>query len=146
MEQVEIFEVTVFDHIYVEVISDLLNQLTTSPVKFTQADLNAMIDCNGSHLFLLSFEREIAGMLTIGSYVTPTGKKYWIEDVVVDQKFRGKALGHKLIEHSIEYIKSLGGTVIMLTSNPKRLAANQLYQSVGFEQKQTNVYKMELPK
>lgn len=32
----------------------------------------------------------------------------------------------------------------MLTSNPTRIAANKLYQKLGFEQKQTNVYRMNL--
>jgi hypothetical protein len=32
----------------------------------------------------------------------------------------------------------------MLTSNPKRIAANKLYQAMGFERKETNVYRMKL--
>lgn len=32
----------------------------------------------------------------------------------------------------------------MLTSRPARVAANILYQSVGFEQKTTNVYKLKV--
>lgn len=142
MEQTKIFEVKEFDSAYVDVINKLLRQLTLSSVQFTDADLQMMISSGSSHLFLLSYEGEIAGMLTVGSYKTPTGQKHWVEDVVVDQNFRGKALGHKLIEHAIGYVGSLGNSTLMLTSNPARIAANQLYQSVGFEPKQTNVYKM----
>ncbi|WP_289004677.1 GNAT family N-acetyltransferase [uncultured Parabacteroides sp.] len=142
MERTKIFEVKEFDPAYVGIINELLSQLTSSPVPFTDTDLQTMIVSGSSHLFLISYEDEIAGMLTVGSYKTPTGQKHWIEDVVVDQRFRGKALGYKLVEHAIRYVESLGNSILMLTSSPARVAANQLYRSVGFEPKETNVYKM----
>ncbi|RHU28112.1 GNAT family N-acetyltransferase [Parabacteroides sp. TM07-1AC] len=142
----KIFEVKEFDPAYVGIINELLSQLTSSPVSFTDTDLQTMIVSGSSHLFLISYEDEIAGMLTVGSYKTPTGQKHWIEDVVVDQRFRGKALGYKLVEHAIRYVESLGNSILMLTSSPTRVAANQLYRSVGFEPKETNVYKMTFKK
>lgn len=146
MERTKIFEVKEFDPAYVGIINELLFQLTSSPVPFTDTDLQTMIVSGSSHLFLISYEDEIAGMLTVGSYKTPTGQKHWIEDVVVDQRFRGKALGYKLVEHAIRYVESLGNSILMLTSSPARVAANQLYRSVGFEPKETNVYKMTFKK
>lgn len=146
MERTKIFEVKEFDPVYVGIINELLSQLTSSPVPFTDTDLQTMIVSGSSHLFLISYEDEIAGMLTVGSYKTPTGQKHWIEDVVVDQRFRGKALGYKLVEHAIRYVESLGNSILMLTSSPARVAANQLYRSVGFEPKETNVYKMTFKK
>ncbi|WP_337942082.1 GNAT family N-acetyltransferase [Parabacteroides sp.] len=146
MERTKIFEVKEFDPAYVGIINELLSQLTSSPVPFTDTDLQTMIVSGSSHLFLISYEDEIAGMLTVGSYKTPTGQKHWIEDVVVDQRFRGKALGYKLVEHAIRYVESLGNSILMLTSSPARVAANQLYRSVGFEPKETNVYKMTFKK
>lgn len=146
MERTKIFEVKEFDPAYVGIINELLSQLTSSPVPFTDTDLQTMIVSGSSHLFLISYEDEIAGMLTVGSYKTPTGQKHWIEDVVVDQRFRGKALGYKLVEHAIRYVESLGNSILMLTSSPVRVAANQLYRSVGFEPKETNVYKMTFKK
>ena len=83
-------------------------------------------------------------MLTVGVYLSPTGSKAWIEDVVVDDMFRGRGLGRKLVTHAIDYCKSQNINTLMLTSNPKRVAANALYQSLGFERKETNVYKMNL--
>ena len=146
MERTKIFEVKEFDPAYVGIINELLSQLTSSPVPFTDTDLQTMIVSGSSHLFLISYEDEIAGMLTVGSYKTPTGQKHWIEDVVVDHRFRGKALGYKLVEHAIRYVESLGNSILMLTSSPARVAANQLYRSVGFEPKETNVYKMTFKK
>ena len=49
-----------------------------------------------------------------------------------------------LVAHAIEFVKSKQIPLLMLTSNPKRIAANKLYQTMGFERKETNVYRMKL--
>ena len=67
-------------------------------------------------------------------------------DVVIDTVQRGNGFGRKLIEHAIGYCKEAGLGTVYLTSNPKRVAANTLYQSVGFTRKETNMYKMDLKK
>lgn len=143
MEQVRISEIKEFNSTYVQIVNNLLTQLTPSPIPFTDEDLKEIISLPNNHLFLLFYEGEAAGMLSVGSYKTPTGSKHWIEDVVVDDKFRGKSLGKKLIEHAIHYVSRLGHSSLMLTSNPTRIAANKLYQAVGFRHKETNVYKMD---
>ena len=40
--------------------------------------------------------------------------------------------------------KSAGATTVDLTSRPSREAANRLYQRVGFEKRETNVYRYKL--
>lgn len=95
-----------------------------------------------SHLFFLLDDKAVAGMLTVGIYHSPTGGKAWIEDVVIDEAYRGKGLSKMLVRHAIDFVKSQGIPALMLTSNPKRTAANKLYQTMGFEQKETNVYRM----
>lgn len=131
---------------YIQVINDLLFQLTSSEAHFTEADLKKIVESPNSRLFFIYYDATIAGMLTLGSYISPTGEKYWIEDVVVDNKFRGKSLGKQLVEYAIDYIRKHGKGTLMLTSNPARIAANMLYQSVGFQAKETNVYRMSIEK
>ena len=105
--------------------------------------LEALIESKNSHLFLSYDEAEnISGMLTVGIYYSPTGKKAWIEDVVVNDTYRGQGIGEKLVQHAIEFVKSKQVSLLMLTSNPARIAANKLYPRVGFSKKETNVYKM----
>lgn len=144
MEQIRISEIKEFNSEHVQIVNNLLSQLTSSPVRFTDEDLKEIISSPSNHLFLLFYEEVAAGMLSIGSYKSPTGSKHWIEDVVVDNRFRGKSLGKKLIEYAINYVSELGHSSLMLTSNPTRIAANKLYQTVGFQHKETNVYKMDL--
>ena len=81
-------------------------------------------------------------MVTLCIYQSPTGRKAWIEDVVVDQNYRGKGYGKVMIEKVIEQCINRGNVTQMLTSRPSRVAANQLYKSLGFETRETNVYKM----
>ncbi len=141
--EVRIFEVSVPDVVYVEPIQKLLGQLSSSPIKFTFDELQALVASTASSLYLLECDGVVAGMLTLCDYLAPTGRKLWIEDVVVDAAMRGRALGRRLVEYAIERAKEKGGT-LMLTSKPARVAANALYRSSGFLPKETNVYKMDV--
>jgi N-acetylglutamate synthase-like GNAT family acetyltransferase len=69
-----------------------------------------------------------------------------IESVVVSSKCRGRGYGKDLMNTMIDKAKQLSVHHIQLTSNPKRVAANQLYQDMGFERYDTNCYKMVLSK
>ena len=140
----EIVEVKDFIPAYTDAVQNLLEQLTNRPVKLTGTTLRKIISQENTHLFFLLADQEIAGMLTVGIYHSPTGGKAWIEDVVVDEKYRGQGLSKQLVTHAVRFVKEQGIPLIMLTSNPTRIAANKLYQKLGFEQKQTNVYRMNL--
>ena len=142
VEKIYIKEITCAKSEDVAPINLLLSQLTSSPVVFEMADLERMVASEASRLFFIYCEGEVAGMLTLGSYLTPTGPKSWVEDVVVDQRFRGHSLGKRLVEYAIAEAAKVRGNQLMLTSKPVRVAANALYRSVGFQPKQTNVYRM----
>ena len=138
-----IIEIKTYSPEYHEAIQRFLNQLTTSPMVLTESMFHQLLDSENSHLFFIMKEEQIAGMLTVGIYYSPTGGKAWIEDVVVDETFRGQGLSKILVAHAIEFVKSQQIPLLMLTSNPKRIAANKLYQAMGFERKETNVYRMK---
>lgn len=126
-----------------DVIGGLLSQLTSSPTGFTAARLQEIVDSNNTHLYTACDGDRVVGMLSLCDYLAPTGRKMWIEDVVVDSSVRGKGVGRLLIDYAIAEARRMGG-VLMLTSRPSRVAANALYQSSGFERKETNMYKMDL--
>ena len=137
-----IVEINTYSPAYQEAIQRFLNQLTPEPMTFTEDMFKELLASKNSHLFFLFQGEEIAGMLTIGTYHSPTGGKAWIEDVVVDEAFRGQGLSKLLVAHAIGFVKSQRIPLLMLTSNPKRVTANKLYQTMGFERKETNVYRM----
>ena len=139
----EIIEVKEFSNEYLHAISRLICFLVPEPLQFTETDLRKLLASDSNHLFLLKDDNRIAGMLTVGIYRSPTGTKAWIEDVVVDKVYRGRGFGRMLTQHAIDFAKSICVDVLMLTSNPARMAANKLYQTIGFERKDTNVYRMK---
>lgn len=128
----------------VEPINRLLRQLSSSPHPFTVDSLEAIVQSANSHLFIAEVDGVVAGMLTLCDYLAPTGRKMWIEDVVVDEDARGRSIGRLLVNTAIEYAKSIGPGTLMLTSRPSREAANALYRSCGFVFKETNNYKMDV--
>lgn len=129
---------------YIDGINNLLGQLTSSPKEMNEALLRAIVESDRTHLFLAYIGNQMVGMGTLAAYVIPTGTKAWVEDVVVDNNFRGKHIGKKLVNHVVEYTKKYSPCSLMLTSRPMRVAANKLYKSVGFEKRETNVYKIQV--
>ncbi|MBQ8888333.1 MAG: GNAT family N-acetyltransferase [Bacteroidaceae bacterium] len=139
-----IIEINTYSEVYHEAMQRFLNQLTTQPMTLTKDMFCQLLASENSHLFFLMHDGQVAGMLTVGIYYSPTGGKAWIEDVVVDERFRGQGLSKRLVAHAIDFVKEQQIPLLMLTSNPKRVAANKLYQAMGFERKETNVYRMKL--
>ena len=126
-------------------VNRLLPQLSSTAKPLTTEGLRQLVSSPNSRLYLIRVDGRIAGMCTLATYQIPTGNRAWIEDVVVDKDFRGMKLGRALIENVIEEVRKTSPCTLMLTSRPSRVAANALYQSAGFERKETNVYKMEIP-
>ncbi|MDA8300682.1 MAG: GNAT family N-acetyltransferase [Actinomycetota bacterium] len=86
----------------------------------------------------------IVGMLTLVLFRLPTGLRAWIEDVVVDTAARGRGVGEALTHAAVGLARARGAATVDLTSRPSREAANRLYQKLGFECRQTNVYRRYL--
>ncbi len=140
---IDITETTSFDPEVLDSVNRLLAQLTDRRT-LDADDLRRIIEDDAAHLFLLRADGAVVGMSTLAVYRAPSGAKAWIEDVVVDDAMRGRSLGRMLLDHVVDYARRMSPVTLMLTSRPSRLAANALYRSVGFELKQTNVYKIRL--
>jgi ribosomal protein S18 acetylase RimI-like enzyme len=123
----------------------LLPQLAPEADLPTEQYFKSILTSDNVHFFIAELDnKQIIGMLTIGTYNIPSGTKAWIEDVVVDESVRGKGYGEELILFAINYSGSLSAKTVGLTSKPSRIAANKLYQKIGFKQYETNVYKYQL--
>lgn len=83
-------------------------------------------------------------MLALAWYDVPTGRKAWIEDVVVDAGVRRSGAGRALIDAALALATKLGVQQVRLTSNPTRTAARGLYHDMGFEIADTSVFTLAL--
>jgi ribosomal protein S18 acetylase RimI-like enzyme len=126
----------------VEAIARLVGQLSASAQPPSAAALDQIIASPASRLLLArELDGRVVGMLTIVLFPIPTGIRAWIEDVVVDQEVRGRGVGALLTQAALDLAVAHGARTVDLTSRPGREAANRLYARLGFEQRQTNVYR-----
>jgi ribosomal protein S18 acetylase RimI-like enzyme len=122
----------------------LVPQLTSHNPPPTRQELALLFSEGTSILFLArypDYADEIIGLATLVLYRVPTGMRAYLEDVVVDEKARGRRIGEALTRACLERAEQAGCPQVMLTSNPGRTAANRLYQRMGFELGKTNVYR-----
>jgi ribosomal protein S18 acetylase RimI-like enzyme len=125
-------------------VAALLPQLSSSAPPFTQADLATLVASPGTTLLLARVDGAVAGMLTLVMFRIPTGLRAMIEDVVVDESRRGKGVAAALTLAALERARTAGARTVDLTSRPSRVAANRLYQKLGFKQRETNAYRFAL--
>jgi ribosomal protein S18 acetylase RimI-like enzyme len=134
----------------VEVVSDevvaalavLLRQLSSSAPPLDAAVVAAIVEHDATTLLIATTEDgRVVGALTLAVFPIPSGVRAWIEDVVVDEAARGQGVGAALSRRAVEIAEAAGARTVELTSRPSREAANRLYQRLGFEPRETNVYR-----
>jgi ribosomal protein S18 acetylase RimI-like enzyme len=121
----------------------LIPQLSSSSSPITRAQLDEIITGSSTVLFAARSEGAIVGLLTLAVFRIPTAVRAWIEDVVVDERARGKGVGEALSRAALAEAAQRGAKTVDLTSRPSREAANRLYQRIGFVRRDTNVYRYE---
>lgn len=140
-----VYRLTDIDNAMTERISQLLNSLRSVPVTIDEAGIEKLLSEDRFNLFVAEDDdRNVMGMLTLTSCPTLAGEKVWIEDVIVDEKFRGQGVGRSLLRAAVEFArKELKTQAVYLTSNPSRVQARNLYRSEGFEEYETGVFRIK---
>jgi len=137
----------------VAALARLVPQLSSSSPPPTPAELAEIVASPATALFVARLGGEgeaegqggaIVGALTLVLFRIPTGVRAWIEDVVVDATARGQGVGEALNLAALDRAADAGARTVDLTSRPSREAANRLYARLGFEPRDTNVYRMTL--
>lgn len=139
---VEIVEAA--SHEVVDALNRLLPQLSSTATVLTLTELRDLVESNSTTLFVARNEGKLVGTLTLVVFRIPTGLRGWVEDVVVDEAARGTGVGEVLTLAAIEEARRRGVRSIDLTTRPTRDAANRLYSRLGFERRETNVYRFFL--
>ena len=121
----------------------LIPQLSSSSPPPGREGLQSIVDDRDSVLYVARIGGQVVGSLTLATYRIPTGLKAWIEDVVVDEAARGRGIGEALSVAALEEARRRGAKDINLTSRPSREVANRLYLRLGFQLRDTNVYRYD---
>lgn len=125
-----------------EQLNALIPQLSSSAPPLGREAWQAIADAPATHLLVArETDGRALGMLTLALFAIPTGVRAWIEDVVVDERARGRGIGERLTAEAIRIARQRGARTVDLTSRPSREAANRLYRRMGFVARDTNVYR-----
>lgn len=122
----------------------LIPQLSSSNPPPSEDELADIVTSDASRLLMARVDGQLVGSLTLVLFRIPTGVRAWIEDVVVDDAARGRGVGAALNNAALDLARREGATTVDLTSRPSREAANRLYQRLGFEVRETNVYRFKI--
>ena len=126
----------------VKAMTTLIPQLSQSAPQQSLESLAAIVHSPATTLFIARDNHgQIVGSLTLAVFSIPTGVRAWVEDVVVDSAARGLGVGSVLCNAAIKRSAELGAVSIDLTSRPSRESANRLYVKLGFERRETNMYR-----
>lgn len=105
--------------------------------------INSLIAAGSLAFYIVLYNGETVGMASVIPCRTAASDKLWIEDVCILSDFRGKGLGRKLMEFAMnDSVKLFGPGTFWLTSRPARKAARQMYESLGFSEYETGVYRL----
>jgi ribosomal protein S18 acetylase RimI-like enzyme len=126
----------------VKAFGRLLPQLSRSAEPLDAEALRALVAWPGNRLLVARVDADIMGALTLVIFPIPTGLRAWIEDVVVDDAARGQGIGEALTREAVRLARADGARSIDLTSRPSRAAANRLYERVGFQLRDSKVYRL----
>ena len=141
---VEIIEISEASNEILSQVNGLLPQLSKSASPLSLESLDILAKSESTNLFVAKEGKKVWGMLSLVLFPIPTGTKAWVEDVVVDSSARGKGIGKALMNRALKKVREKRGKSIDLTSRPSRETANKLYQSLGYQKRETNVYRLSL--
>ena len=138
-------ELTVANDTDIEQIADLISQLRGTDVTADDLkdDIKTVNESSARAVIVAREEDEIVGVLVVNILLKLAKREARIDEFVVDSNARGGGVGKKIISFAIDWAWENGCNVVELTSRPSRVAANHLYQKLGFALRKTNVYQLK---
>jgi len=125
----------------VDAFARLVPQLSSSAMPLDAAAIKDIVSSSAVTVLLARSEDKIIGTLSLVMFRIPTGVRAWIEDVVVDAAAGRQGAGTALVRAAVELARAAGARSVDLTTRPSRVAAGNLYERVGFQQRETRVYR-----
>ncbi len=105
-------------------------------------DIAEMVASPNTTIIIARFDQKIVGMITLLVYRIPYVKKAYLDDLVIDEEYRGNGIAKQLMQKAMDLAKEKGASYIDLTARPRREEGNSLYEKFGFKKRDTNVYRL----
>ncbi|MCY3924857.1 MAG: GNAT family N-acetyltransferase [bacterium] len=137
----QIYEAAECDGETVAAVQRLVPQLSTSAALPSPEQVGELCDAEATVLLLARLDGAVVGMLVLVLFRLPTGMRAWLEDVVVEEPVRGRGVGEALAREALRLAAKAGARSVDLTSRPSRVDAVRLYERLGFERRETGVYR-----
>ncbi|WP_336690471.1 MULTISPECIES: GNAT family N-acetyltransferase [unclassified Chryseobacterium] len=106
-----------------------------SDIPAAEKFLTERIENRDSEIFVAENEGKLVGFVQLYPLFSSTRmKRYWLlNDLYVNENYRGKGFSKQLIEASQEMAKSTDAAGILLETGKSNDIGNKLYPSCGFE-------------
>lgn len=137
----QVHEAVQCDGEVVAAVQRLVPQLSASATVPSAGEVAELCAAPATAVLLARLDGAIVGMLVLVLFRLPTGMRAWIEDVVVDGGARGRGVGEALNREALRRALEAGARSVDLTSRPSRRDAIRLYERLGFERRDTGVYR-----
>ncbi len=129
-----------------EALSRLLPQLNPKLAVPDRVRLDRLVEDPDVVLLVARDGGRIVGTTTVIVYTTPFWIKARLDEVVVDEAARGKGVGEALVKAALDVGRDRGAQIAELQSGrgPRREAAHRLYERLGFEVRDSDVFRIVL--
>ncbi len=84
----------------------------------------------GGFIYFATFNNNIAGTIAL---LKVSDKIFELSKMAVDEKYQGKGIGSKMIDHCLQEAKKMNLEKVILYSNTGLLPAIHLYEKFGFK-------------
>lgn len=117
-----------------------------SPKPISEQELADLVGQNHLNCLVVRDKDRIIGIVVLYFTRIPSGLIAEAEDLIVDEEYRKWGVGPLLIQKAVEIAETKGAKHISLRTNPARVEANKMYDALGFQKKETNFYRINLPR
>lgn len=125
-------------------VNYLLPQLSSTTKSLSWRQFQEMVGDKNSVFTGVWDNGNMIGMGFVVFILTPVGLRARLEDMVIDEKYRGRGLGSTLTRRLIAEAKRRKARWLDFTSHKSRVATNRFYRKFGFKLRDTNVYRLSL--
>ena len=104
----------------------------------------ALVESEDAPTYVAESRGRVVGMVTLCLLRTLTGPKAYLDHLVVAPDRRRQGIGRALVRHAIEQAEAAGASRVDLTAGGEKEAGRALYESLGFRQRDTGSFRLDL--